>query len=475
MDYEETNSSKTLKWASLLLSEFASHGLRAFPRDSSVVFFRRDHAEEVAILTNKGELHLLTPFGSAENATTEQLEGFCDRELRTKDVLLWLRQRVQRVFAGQASQPSQSVDRDERYLLTWKILGLVGKRLSAFPVRFGHSPLVTTPHPWVDRLAAADRERGIFSLGDLVFTDLGFVYNRGRMTVDLRLLEAGRGSGELVDLVLRHRVAGLSADMPGICGHGGDQPLGRFLWFSKSEAVAVWKCWGPQWHAWHEEEHGAEPPKRRWASWRYETQEPASVGEGLPVEFGELVNTWGFALGPEDRSDDDFKTTSLVTADRRWKLLVTLSPGVGVASSSSDDFQWVEVDGGGHPYTGAVHPTRPWVAVFSDVVSVVDVEKRRQVFSFQGVDDPSWRRTGVFHPAGRFLLAAGAKGILFWDLESHALRLVLANNFALNQSFTGPLHVSPDGRYVLVQSASGPVAFRWEDLEERFGDAPEHF
>lgn len=480
MTHSAENARKVWKWVYLAVMELhATRGLRVTPlRDADGLAFLGPtaNAEPFAWL-DLGEESLRLRLNSAK-APGEVLDGFAKRELRSKEVVPWLRVRLER---GLPTLLDGTNARDARaYVETWRVVGELATRLEIWPrpVFVDHGGFVDDPtsrrHSWWGRVAAHDPRTGCYGFPELVLTDRGLIYNRSRQVIDVLLSTDGLPSDALLATVLAHRDATGTAEPVPRAGGAIGPALSRFTWFSKTEPIAVW----PGKVSYLQQlEVGSSLPARdaaEWTSWHYDSFDRPKQTE-RPEGIEKFVNTWGYAGGCQ--LPDDPHVTPLATADGRHELKVTPECGVRVKEKREGLESKIWGDAGGHPHTGAVHPTRSLVAVFSRQVSVIDVAAAAQVFSFPSVeaggDGHHWSRSGTFHPAGRFLLWVSSGGIACCDLETWSVREVLRNDPARGCAFGGPLHCSPRGDFLLLNTPGGPASFHWSDLERAFARAPE--
>jgi hypothetical protein len=479
VSFASTNSKKFWKWLYLTIKELhPTRGLRATPsRDGGSVMFRAPGSEAEPFAWLELEEEALRLRLGGPKTPGELMDGFGTREVRSKEAVAWLRVRLER---GLPPALEVSHARDARaYVETWRVLGELAAHLGAWPrpAFVDHGGFVDDPtsrrHGWWGRVAALDPRTGCYGLPGLIFTDRGLIYGRSRRTLDVLLTTDGLSSEALIEAILRFR----DEPMPGAplarAGGGVGPSLGRFTWFSTTEACATWQ--GGASYV-HELEHGVvlPGPDLEWVTWRYDRFVDRLRSSEPPPGLDSFVNTWGYAgtcHGPVD-----VHVTPLTTADGR-RLKVTPESGVTLLPGPGREPTKIWGDAGGHPHTGAVHPSRPLVAVFSRQVSVIDLDAGEQVFSCAaveaGCDHHHWSRSGTFHPAGRFLLWVSTGGVACCDLDTWSVREVLLNDAARGAAYSGPLHCSPKGDFLLLNTPGGPASFRWADLERAFATAPE--
>lgn len=477
MTHSAENARRVWKWLYLTVKELhPTRGLRVTPlRDGGdLAFYGPGASAEPFAWLDLGEDSLRLRLGDAK-APGEVVDGFAKRELRSKEVVPWLRVRLER---GLPAALEVAHTRDAKaYVETWRVVGELAARLGAWPrpVFVDHSGFVDDPssrrHSWWGRVVAQDPLTGCYGFPGLVLTDRGLIYNRTRQVLDVLLATDGLASEALLAAVLAHRDTG-GVEPVARAGGAIGPALSRFTWFSRTEPIAAWQGDTP-----YSQELEVGPfnmtPDAGWNTWRYDGFDRPKRTE--LDDLTQLVNTWGYTGSCSDRIDPH--VTPLATADGRFDLAVTPSPGVLVKERRTGKDSKIDGDAGGHPHTGAVHPTQSLVAVFSRRVSVIDVAAGAQVFSFPsvegGCDGHRWSRSGTFHPGGRFLLWVSSGGIACCDLETWSVREVLRNDPARGSAYGGPLHCSPRGDYLLLNTPGGPASFRWEDLERAFARAPE--
>lgn len=479
MTHSAENARRGWKWLYLTVKELhPTRGLRVTPLcdGNRLAFYGPVAGAKPFAWLDVGEESLRLRLGDAK-APGEVVNGFATRELRSKEVVPWLRARLER---GLPATLEVTHTRDAKaYVETWRVVGELATRLgcSPAPVFVDHDGFVDDPssrrHSWWGRVSAQDPSTGCYGFPGLVITDRGLIYNRARQVLDVLLATDGLSSEGLLEAVLAHRDTGGVVEPVARAGGAIGPALSRCTWFSKTEPLAAWRS-----DTCYFQELGVFAPLAStehagWNTWRYDGFDRPQRTEAK--DLPDLVNTWGYTGSCNDHIDGH--VTPLATADGRFDLTVSPSPGVLVKERRTGRESRIEGDAGGHPHTGAVHPTRSLVAVFSRQVSVIDVVAGVQVFSFPsieaGCDGHHWSRSGTFHPGGRFLLWISSGGVACCDLDTWSVREVLRNDPARGSAYGGPLHCSPRGDYLLLNTPGGPASFRWEDLERAFARAPE--
>lgn len=168
-------------------------------------------------------------------------------------------------------------------------------------------------------------------------------------------------------------------------------------------------------------------------------------------------------------------THLLAKETSRYLARVDGGTSVWFLDRSSKQARWTSSGSlhGGHPYSGAIHPTVPLVATFSGCIALFDLEAAEHIEDFAGPNELGSKWEGEFSPDGRFLVLRSGDHLFAMDLITRAVRLLLSvPGASRGDSVRGAMTFSPDGRFLVVATGGHAYAIEWSQLEGLWNRSP---
>lgn len=455
------------------------------------------------------------------------IDGFNSRELRTKEVLPWLRDCLaascsevddRQRAAWQARTPAA---RRAAYVTTWHVLGLfAGSRevpVRATTMRYGGRTYLGFHAAEV----ALERDPGtvFYQVGDLTFIASGQAYNRHHDLLSLAEVEALGDDAAMVrhlstfsdaepseaqgptarkidrqasqvlfapgghdDLLVRQDgwcrlqpIAGDCSPLPVPDGSGTFVRIAGRRWFVSTGGGAV--SWPPDGSVAKVFASACDSPGV--ASGRTIAGGDGflakvldggiQIAEGAPLQG---LDSWGsFAQRFRSVARSVGKSMDLRVGDRgRHAVLITAAPEISVYDREADRSFSVAGIPNGHPCSGDVHPCDRLAAQFSGVLCLIDLDERRVAVRMDF--DAKAKLAGAFSPDGRYLALMVDGHLAVLHIATRTVKAVLPMSGAQESCETAVIDFSDDGEYLAVGNTAVHI-LRWPAIVRLLPRMPE--